>query len=331
MLPYQLIAGGSFVASASVNRQQIQVSDKPDFIWVRNRTDWGDASASTSVESWWRQGMAQNAAQTSDQAVTTNILSSNVVTSNGFRVYNTTEPPVFAALAGTAISKANPAVVLMTNTGSIQVGDVVKTIDPLGMLQIGGYDFEVTAVSANTSITLNLDSSAQATAATTNSIQLYIPSRFFPRWRYIVPLSGSAGITQAAQCVVSFSVTHDFSVGEYVSFRVPSQFGMSEINNQKGIVQAVTQYTITVAIDTSGFTAFTLPASTVVASNPFSPAIVVPAGSGPTPNGSPPGVSVKPAFDNRNEWLIDMGSSIITGLGDTYDWMAMKYDTFNGS
>lgn len=332
MLPYQLIAGGSFTSDSTL-RKQVQITDRPDLVWVRNRTAWGDDAAETSVESWWRQGMAQDAAQTTDQAVTTGILSSEAVTANGFRIYNTAQPPVYAALptSGTDITAANPAVATMASTGSIRVGDVVRVIDPVAMLQIGGYDFEVTAVTTNTNITLNLDSSGFAAAATSSNIQLFIPNRFYPRWRYIVPLSGNVGISQAAQCVVSFSVAHDFSVGEYVSFRVPSVFGMSEINNQKGIVQSVTAYTITVDIDTSGYTAFAMPTSATVTSTPYSPAIVVPAGAGPTPNGNPPGVSVQAASDNRNEWILDMGSNIITSSEAVYDWVAYRFDSFNGN
>jgi hypothetical protein len=164
MLPYQVIDGGSFTSDAAVARQVVQVSDQPDLIWVRNRTAWGDDAAETSVESWWRRGMNQDAAQTTDQAVTTGILSSEAVTANGFRVYNTFNPPTYAALATTAITAANPAVVSMADTGSINVGDVVRLDNTTAMLEIAGYDFEVTAVTSNVSITLNFDGQNQVAA-----------------------------------------------------------------------------------------------------------------------------------------------------------------------
>ena len=104
MLPYQVIDGGSFTSDAAVARQVVQVSDEPDLIIVRNRTAWGDDAAETSVEARWVRGMAQDAAQTLDQAVTTGILSSEAVTSGGFRIYNTANPPQYAALATTAIT-----------------------------------------------------------------------------------------------------------------------------------------------------------------------------------------------------------------------------------
>ena len=324
MLPYQLIAGGSFTSDASVARQEVQVSDRPDLVMVRNRTAWGDDAAETSVESSWRLGMAQNAAQTLDQAVTTGILSSEAVTSGGFRIYNTANPPTFAELATTAITAANPAVVTMADTGSIEVGDIVHLSDTTGMLQVSGMEFEVTAVVANTSITLNLDASGFAAAATAGNVRLKYKGRMFPRWRYIVPLAGNAGITQAAQAVVSCSVAHDFSVGEKLSFRVPSEFGMSEINNVSGIVQSVGNYTATLDIDSSGFTAFAFPTSAAFAAA-LDNAIVVPAGAGPTPSGNPPGVSVDAAYDNRDQWLIRMGSNVITSTSAVYDWVAYKF------
>lgn len=328
MVPYQLIAGGSFTSHASNLRQDVQISDEPDLIWVRNRTAWGDDAAETSVESWWRRGMAQDAAQTTDQAVTSGALSSEAVTSGGFRIFNTANPPQYAALATTAITAASPAVASMANTGSIAIGDVVRIYDTTGMLQIAGMDFEVTALTANVSASLNIDASGFAAPATAGSVKLIIPGRMYPRWRYIVPLSGAAGITQAANAVVSFSVAHNFTVGERVSFRVPEAFGMQEINNQSGIVQSVTTYTITVDIDTSGYTAFAFPTSAAYAAG-LSQAMVVPAGAGPTPNGNPPGVSVNAAFDNRNQWLIRMGSNVITSNNAVYDWLAWKYDSFD--
>jgi hypothetical protein len=103
MLPYQLIDGGSFTSDASVARQEVQVTDEPDLIIVRNRTAWGDDAAETSVESRWMRGMAQDSFQSLDQAVTTGALSSEAGTTNGFRIYNTYAPPTYAALATTAL------------------------------------------------------------------------------------------------------------------------------------------------------------------------------------------------------------------------------------
>lgn len=329
MLPYQLIAGGSFTSDSSVARQVVQVSDRPDLIWVRNRTAWGDDAAETSVESWWRYGMAQDAAQTSDQAVTSGILSTEAVTTGGFRVYNTANPPSYAATTVSGITAANPAVLSVdSSTGSVVVGDVVRVTNSTGMLQISGYDFEATAVSTDSTITLNIDTQNEAAAATDGEVRLIIPGKFYPRRRFIVPLSGNAGITQAASAVVSMSVAHDFTVGEKVRLKVPSAYGMSEANNQVATVTATSTYTVTLDLDSSGFSAFSLPTSAIYAAG-VTPAEIIPAGSGPYPSGNPPYVSTDAAYDNRNQWQIVMGSNIITSTSAVYDWVAYKYDNFS--
>lgn len=340
MLPYQIIAGGSFTSDSTLTTQ-VQVTDQPDLIWLRDRTGWGSASAVTAVESWWRTGMSQGTAQGVTQAVTTNALSSAAITTLGFSVYNTTNPPTFAATALTAITAANPAVASVAATGSIVVGSVVRVTSTTGMEQIAGYEFSVTAVTTNTSVTLLLDASGFAAPATAGNIQLFIPSRFYPRWRYIVPVAGGAGITKATQAVVTTSVYHDFTVGEVVSFRVSSAFGMKEINNVQGRILAVGTmsggtFTAGVTgpfnafktnIDTSGFTTFAMPTSAIAAAG-VSPAVVVPVGAGPYPSAANPFVPTAAAFDNRSIWLINMGPNIITNASHVFDWYAAKFDIY---
>lgn len=326
MLPYQVIDGGSFTSDASANRQVVQITDEPDLIWVRNRTAWGDDAAETSVESWWRKGMAQDAAQTVDQAVTSGALSSEAVTSGGFRVYNTANPPQYAALGLSAITAANPAnVTVDSSTGSLADGDIVRITNSTGMLQISGYEFEVANVSTDSDFDLNFDGQNEAAAATDGEFRLIIPGKFYPRWRYIVPLSGNAGITAASSAVVSTSVRHDFTVGEKVRLKVPSAYGMTEANNKVATVTATTTYTVTLDLDSSAYTAFSFPTSAVYAAG-ATPAIIEPAGSGPYPNAANPYVSTDAAFDNRNQWQIVMGSNIITSNSAVYDWVAYKFD-----
>ena len=336
MLPFQVIDGGSFT-SASTLSQQVALSDQPDLFWLRNRSDWGDTTASTSVESWWRNGMAQGAFQASDQAITTNILSSNVGTSGGFTFIDTANPPVFAALATTAITgSAGTFVVSMASTAHIFVGDWVRLYATTGELQIAGYTFQVTAVSTNTSITLGYMASSGITFAadaTAGFVQKYIPNRMYPRWSYI------ANITQATQAIVYFTGKNDYTPGEILSFRVPEAFGMQQIFDKQARVLSVTNSatvsSVTLDLDTSGYTAFAFPTSAVALAG-VSPAVAVPSSSGVVPfNGSatipqiPEGTNLLDAFDNRNKFIMDMGSGVITTSGDTYDYLAIKYDRFN--
>ena len=166
-----------------------------------------------------------------------------------------------------------------------------------------------------------MDTQNFAAVGTAGNVRLIVPGRMFPRNRYIVPLAGAVGITQAANAVVSMSVAHDFSVGEKVTLRVPSAYGMLEANNKSAIVTAVGTYTVTLDLDSSGFSAFLPPTSAVYAAG-VSPAMVIPAGAGPEDGANPPGVPVTAAFDNRNRHVMRCGTNVITSTSAVYDWYA---------
>lgn len=349
MLPYQMIAGGTFTVTVSTAVDvECQSQNPPDFIEARNlggdadaSKGWGEASDAQEIMWFWQRSMAQGTAkgirQSSDASNPAMIAA--FLSSDGISTYDTANPPTFAALTATAITgMAGTFIVSMANTGSIAVGDYVRLYATTGELQIAGYTFQVTAVTANVSITLGYMASSGMTFAadaTAGQVIKFIPSRFYPRWRYI------ANITRAAQAVVFFTEKNDFTPGEFVSFRVSSAFGMDEINNVQARVLSVTNSStvssITLDLDTSGFTAFTFPTSAVAAAG-VSPAVCVPSSSGVVPfNGSatvpqqPPGTNLLDAFDNRNTRLIHFGGACFaTGTtGDVWEWRAFKYDQYN--
>ncbi len=335
MLPFQVIDGGSFTSTAALSKQ-IVLTDRPDMFWIRNRTAWGDDAAETSVEAWWRRGMAQGAAQTADQAVTSGALSTEAVTSGGFTFIDTANPPVFAPLALTAVTgTAGTFIVSMANTGNIAVGDWVLLYATTGELQIAGYKFQVTAVTANVSITLGYMASSGITFAadaTAGFVKKYIPNRMYPRYSFI------ANITKATQAVMYFTGKNDYTPGEILSFRVPDQFGMEEMNLVHARVLTVTNSATVSSVvldwDTSGYTTFAYPTSAEALAG-VSPAVAVPSASGVVPlNGSatvpqePPGTNLLDAFDNRNAYIMDIGSNVITSAEAIYDWMAIRFDKF---
>ena len=347
MLPYQMIAGGTFVSTLNTAVDVIcQSQSPPDYIVARNlgssaTTGWGELSDAQEIEWWWERSMAQGTAkgirQSSDASNPAMI--AGFMAADGISTYDTTNPPTFAPLAATAITgNAGTFIVSMANTGTIAVGDYVRLYAVTGEQQIAGYTFQVTAVTANTSITLGYMASGGQTfaaAATAAQVIKFIPNRFYPRWRYI------AGITQAAQATVYFTEQNDFTPGEIVSFRVSSAFGMDEINNVPARVLTVTNSatvsSIVIDLDTSGFTAFAFPTSAQALAG-VSPAVCVPSSSGVVPfMGSatipqqPPGTNLLDAFDNRNVRLIHFGAALFAAgtTGDVWMWQAFKYDQYN--
>lgn len=363
MLPYQMIAGGRFSLTTALIASGLNVEcrsqNPPDLIIARAITGWGEASDAQAIEWWWERGMGNGYAngilQSSEgstpqvPAMTSYRLPATGTTAvDAISVIDTSNPPQFAALATTAITgSAGTFVVTMANTGTIAVGDFVRLYGTTGELQIAGYTFQVTAVTANTSITLGYMASAVsagglavfAADATAGSVVKYYPNRMYPRWNYI------AMITKAAQATVYFTAQHDFTPGEIVSFRVGADFGMDEINNRAvrvlSVTNSATVSSITIDLDTTGFTTFAFPTSADVQANGVTAAVVVPSSSGVVPlNGSatipqqPPGTNLLDAFDNRNTILIRFGAALWNVSGhasdnnDVWQWTAYKYDDY---
>lgn len=351
MLPYSMVAGGKFTLStaniASGLNLECNPQNPPDFIVLRSLSGWGEASDAQAIEWFWEKSMSQGSAKgilQSSEGSTPQLpaMTSYFIDAGGITTYDTANPPSFAALALTNVAgNTGTFVVSMTNTGSIAVGDYVRLYNTTGELQIAGYSFQVTAVTANVSITLGYMASGGETfaaAATAGSVLKYIPNRMYPRAKFI------AGITQASQAVVYFTESHDFTPGEIVSFRVPSEFGMDEINNKQlrvlSVTNSATVSSITLDYDSSGNTAFSFPTSAVAAAG-VSPAVCVPSSSGVVPlNGSatvpqqPPGTNLLDSFDNRNVRLINLGPGLfnvsghVSDDGDVWMWQAYKYDTY---
>jgi hypothetical protein len=106
------------------------------------------------------------------------------------------------------------------------------------------------------------------------------------------------------------------------------------------VTNSATVSSITIDLDTSGYSAFVFPTSAVAAAG-VSPAVVVPSSSGVVPdNGSatiaqqPPGTNLRDAFDNRNTRVIHLGPGLFNVSGHASDdgdvWMyqAFKYDSY---
>jgi len=104
-------------------------------------------------------------------------------------------------------------------------------------------------------------------------------------------------ITNAQNATVTFTADHEFTVAEIVSFRVGKQFGMSEINNVQARVLLITNDTITVDVDTTTWTPFSLANLNQPGT---SPPCCVPVASGVIPfQEVMPQTTLFDAFDNR--------------------------------
>ena len=359
-LPYSFIGKWDYTNPATPIAKDIPMTDRPDWVFVKNLTDWGDTTAVTGIESEWFSSMAQGSYIGKTQTITTNALSSNTGTTGGFTFIDQTNPPTYAKVAITAIDGTTGIVLTGTTTG-INVGDYVRLINVTSALQLSTILFQVTAVSAGVSITLGMFATAVTAGlvvanGTTGFYQKVYPGFMYPK------LSPVLYITRATQAKVYFARPNDYTPGELVDFQIPVPYGMIQLSNLTGTprgglylghpsgaarvlqtINSATESSIVLDYDTTGFTAFQFPTSATysVGAN-ASPAVCFPAGSGIVPFGatattigsatlpqSPPGTNLVDAFDNRAQYVMNLGINVVGAASANMVVMAFKADFNN--
>lgn len=352
-LPFSFIGKWDYTNPASPVAVNIPMTDKPDYIVVKNLTNWGDTTAITALESEWFSSMNQGAYIGKSQTVTTNALATTAGTAGGFTFIDQTNPPTFAKVAITAIN-GTTGVVSTASTAGLAVGDIVRLINVTGALQLSTIGFQITAITTNTNITLGM----LATAVSAGMVVANGTAGFYQKVSsgFMYPSQKSVlYITQATQAKVYFGSPNNYTPGELVDFQIPVSYGMTQMSFLTGtpvagatsnppgaarvlvVTNTATESSITLNYDTSGFTAFTFPVSATYATGAnHSPATSYPAGSGIVPlNGSatipqsPPGTNLVDAFDNHAQYVMNLGASVVGAASAKMVVMAFKADFNN--
>lgn len=264
--------------------QYIPLRSGVDWMWVKNETVSYAPGADTGAEFYWQLGDALGRGTIYTKTAVTNALQVGQIAANsGFFLIDSSIQTPGALVALTGITNGNPPVVNTGNTAGLVAGDVVRIFSTAGAQQLGGLDFTIGNVVANTSFTLAFMAQiANANPGAGTFRKIPFDPIFYPRRRYI------SKISQATQAIVTLTVTHGYTVGQKVRFIVPqvgnstTRFGMTELNGVEATIVAVGQAdadgvtnTITIDVDTSSFTAFAFALSTDPG---FTPAQVVPIG-----------------------------------------------------
>lgn len=285
-MAFTIITGGSFTSTGA--GVKIRLPSSADYFKTWNITQITATNPNTVTGGEWfgsKFGSGASAGGSGIKTVKTTFnLDSAFAAGTGF-TYVTTVPVVEAqnASAITAITNANPAVVTQTNTYSN--GDIVRFYGTTGMLNISGMEFQLSSVSGSgyTLLGLPATSSNGFAAAGTAGFTRRVSSvaAVDPETVYIT------NISQATSAVVSTSIDPSFTyvVGMKIYFSVPASFGMGQINGMTGTILAVNAvaatgnigaYNVTVNIDSSAFSAFAFPLSSMSPTAPlfatFSPA-----------------------------------------------------------
>lgn len=271
---------GRFISDG--NAVSIGIASGLDYMWVINETVSFAAGAGTGARFYWQRGMTQGRGLVETKTAVTGALAiAQIAANSGFYLIDTSVNLPGPSLALTGITNGTPPVVNTANTSSLNEGDVVRIFSTVGAKQLGGIDFTIGNIIANTSFELSyMDAIANANPGAGTFRRIPYNPYFYPSTRYITEIS------QATQAIVTLSVTHDYTVGQSIRFIIPTvtalAFGMTELDGVEATIVAIGQpdvdgatNTITVDVDTTGFTAFAFPLTTAPG---FTPAQVVPIG-----------------------------------------------------
>jgi len=312
-----IIQQGRFTSDGTA--KILDIRSDIDWMVVINDTQWSTTQATgRGVRFEWQRGLADGYGWEYTKAnSSSNALQGEKLTSGGFTLLDTSDQAPEAAIVGTTITKAGPPVCSATNTFSN--GDRVRIFASDEMDQLNGLDFTVGSVSGSDFELSYIDTNTGNFTASTAFQVRKLPNNpiFFPRLRYIT------AVTTGATTEVQMSVTHGMSVGDAVRFKVPSAFGMTQLDDLLGTISAVntTTNTITVDIDSQAFTAFAWPtAATFTNGSNGQWAQVIPVGNDSVN-------SLADATDNVSIIGMELGAGIDGPAGSSNDviyWRAGK-------
>lgn len=257
---------GSFTSDG--NNKTIKLTSGIDWMRIVNYTASAGATNGDACNFDWRYGMGTNSLSGYHPAADQTLAVRAVASSFAY-----IDSSTYTGGALTAVTDGTNATRPVYDTGStagLSDGCVVR-ISSTDHENINGLDFSIDTIVANTSFRLaNTLATAPGLVSGAGYYKLVAPD--IATYKMITPSSRViANITQAASGVITTIVDHAFLVGQKVRIQATTPFGMTEINDVITTVTAVSASTLTVATDTTGFTAFKFALPSDVA---FTPAMV---------------------------------------------------------
>ncbi len=265
-MAFTIVTQGTFTQPSTAANQIIPLPSGVDYFKTYNLTQLATTQSTgrNVIGEWFGGGLTA----TADGISWVKANSANTMTASTFAALSATGftyvnrfPAPQAALTGTTITNANPAVASVTNTYSN--GDTVVIYNAVGMQQISGMTFTISSVSGSGFTLTGLNASGFSAGAT--SFQVRRVSQFTPvepSFLYVT------NVTQASQGQVTVSQANSVYLGQKLEFTIPGSFGMVQLNNYylgqnlPVVVTAIVDaYNFTINVNTTNFTAFAFPAS----------------------------------------------------------------------
>jgi hypothetical protein len=276
------ILQGRFTSDAT--NKIIPLRSDVDWMYVYNETALTQAAADLACQFYWQRGMTNGGGwvwtklgNQANDPLTFGALAANT----GFFLFDSSIITPSAARATTEVSNAALPVISTGDTTGVQVGSIIRIMNQATDTELNGLDIEVGAVTAGVSITAAYSFATPMTGGVAAGQYRLLSSdaMFYPRHRFII------NITQAANAVVTTSVSHGLTIGQKIRFNIPTVigafFGMTELDGVLATVLTVPSAgTFTVDVDTTAMTAFAWPtAAQATANQPYSFPLMVPVGA----------------------------------------------------
>lgn len=269
MAEYSRMVKGKFTSTGGA--QVVNLPFQPDYVELVNYSAAATPANHGVPFAKWDINMGQGFA-VEEVFNATPVLTTDVVIANGISSFAAGQLLQFGpTLSISGITKASPAVVTTTAAHGLTSGDVVVfqglfQSSTTGMPQLQNIPFTVTVTGSTTfSIPWNTNQSnytalSGSPSGSTVKKVLY-PYLYFPGYSVI------SAITLGTTTTIDTANAHNFRVGQEVAFRIPSDWGTTQLNSLPntlvpgspvyGYVIAVTDYnTVIVNIDSSAYTAF---------------------------------------------------------------------------
>jgi hypothetical protein len=285
MTEYSRMAKGRFTAPGT--SYAVQLPFQPDFVELWNYTNIKTAGTNKVTRAFWDAKLFDGSNNPTMLQLYSGSATSTVFdiitgssTSPGIGTFSAGQllqfGPAYKHTGSTdfSITAANPPVVTTGTAHGLVSGDVIifeglYQTAVTGMAQMNGIPFTVTVLSPTT-FSVPWDGSgsnytAFDTSTSTDNLGLWkkvlYPYLYFPGTAVI------SAITLGATTTVDTTDAHNFVVGQEVAFRIPQEWGTTELNSLPntltpgspvyGYVIAVTDYnTVVVNINSSAMTAF---------------------------------------------------------------------------
>jgi hypothetical protein len=278
MAEYSRLASGSVLSAGG--QTLVALPFIPNFIEITNSTEITAASGGVT-RAWWMTDMGQGAAAyvTTGAGPADGSHFISAATGGGFSTFSAGLALQYGAnfLLGASggIAKTSATILTVTTTaahglvsGNVVIFNNLYETATTGMQQIAGIPFVVTVTGTTTFTIPWVGNSSNLTAITAGGLNtlaafkqvlypaLYAPGVFYP-W----------SITTGTTTTVYTTAPHNLQVGQEIGFRIPSAYGMTQLNELPNVVtpgKPMYHYVTSVVSSTeficsaisTGFTAF---------------------------------------------------------------------------